>query len=52
MSSKAEHSPPEDEPIDVTVTPSCGNVFADLSLPEPELLLAKAKPSLKIGRLI
>ncbi len=33
-------------------TPSCGNVFADLDLPDPELLLAKAKLSIKIERLI
>jgi len=33
-------------------TPSCGNVFADLGLPDPELLLAKAKLSIKIEDLI
>lgn len=33
-------------------TPSCGNVFADLNLPDPELLLAKAKLCAKISRLI
>ena len=33
-------------------TPSCGNVFADLDLPDPELLLAKAKLLIKIERLI
>jgi len=33
-------------------TPSCGNVFADLGLPDPDLLLAKAKMSIKIERLI
>ncbi len=32
--------------------PSCGNVFADLDLPDPELLLAKAKLSIKIERLM
>ena len=31
-------------------TPSCGNVFADLDFPGPELLLAKAKLSIKIKR--
>lgn len=36
----------------IEVTPSCGNVFADLDLPDPELLLAKAKLSIKIERLI
>ncbi len=36
----------------IEVTPSCGNVFADLGLPDPELLLAKAKLSIKIERLI
>ena len=39
----------EDEPES---TPSCGNVFADLDLPDPELLLAKAKLCVKISRLI
>jgi len=39
-----------DEEIDCT--PSCGNIFADLDLPDPELLLAKAKLSIKIERLI
>jgi len=33
-------------------TPSCGNVFADLDLPDPELLLTKAKLCVKISRLI
>ncbi len=37
---------------EIEVTPSCGNVFADLDLPDPELLLAKAKLSIKIERLI
>ena len=37
---------------EIKVTPSCGNVFADLDLPDPELLLAKAKLSIKIERLI
>ena len=41
----------EDEE-EIEVTPSCGNVFADLGLPDPELLLAKAKLSIKIERLI
>jgi predicted XRE-type DNA-binding protein len=39
----------EEEPIS---TPSCGNVFADLDLPDPELLLAKAKLCAKISRII
>ena len=39
----------EDEPKS---TPICGNVFADLDLPDPELLLAKAKLSIKIEKLI
>lgn len=38
--------------VDVTVTPSCGNIFADLGLPDPELLLAKAKLSLKLEGII
>ncbi len=33
-------------------TPSCGNVFADLDLPDPELLLAKAKLCAKISRIV
>ena len=37
---------------EIEVTPSCGNVFADLDLPDPELLLAKAKLSIKIERII
>ena len=37
---------------EIEVTPSCGNVFADLDLPDPELLLAKAKLCVKISRLI
>lgn len=37
---------------DDTVTPSCGNIFADLGLPDAELLLAKAKLAVKISRLI
>ena len=41
-----------DEIDDLTITPSCGNVFADLNLPYPEILLAKAKMCLKISRLI
>ena len=32
--------------------PSCGNIFADLDLPNPDLLLAKAKLSIQIERLI
>ncbi len=35
---------------EIEVTPSCGNVFADLNLPDPELLLAKAKLCVKISR--
>ncbi len=42
----------EVETEEIEVTPSCGNVFADLDLPDPELLLAKAKLSIKIERLI
>lgn len=50
--SKPLPSQDEDEAIDVTVTPSCGNIFADLDLPDPELLLAKAKLSIMIEHLI
>ncbi|MGI4788243.1 MAG: helix-turn-helix domain-containing protein [Janthinobacterium lividum] len=39
----------EDEPKS---TPNCGNVFADLDLPDPELLLAKAKLCVKISRIM
>ena len=34
---------------EVTVTPSCGNVFADLGFEQPELELAKADLSHKIA---
>ena len=37
---------------EIEITPSCGNIFADLDLPDPELLLAKAKLSIKIEKLI
>ena len=37
---------------EIKFTPSCGNVFADLDLPDPELLLAKAKLCVKITRII
>ncbi len=33
-------------------TPSCGNVFADLGLPDAELLLAKAKLCAKISKIL
>jgi len=33
-------------------TVSCGNVFADLGLPEPELALAKAKLALRLSDVI
>lgn len=46
--SQSEHAQSEE----IEVTPSCGNVFADLDLPDPELLLAKAKLCVKISRLI
>ena len=39
----------DDEPAS---TPSCGNVFADLDLPDPELLLAKAMLCAKISRIV
>ncbi len=34
---------------EITVTPSSGNVFADLGLPDAEDLLAKANLALHIG---
>ena len=34
------------------VTQSCGNIFADLSLPNPDLALAKATLSIKIEDVI
>ena len=37
---------------EIEVTPSCGNIFADLGLPHPELALAKATLSIKIEDLI
>ncbi len=49
---KTQASRIENETVDVTVTPSCGNIFADLDLPDPELLLAKSKLSLKIEGII
>ena len=39
-------------PKKIEVTPICGNVFADLDLPDPELLLAKAKLCAKISRIV
>ena len=50
--SQVPQSQSEDEEIDVTVTPSCGNVFAYLGLPDAELLLAKANLGVKISRII
>ena len=37
---------------DIKVTPSSGNVFADLNLPYPEERLTKATIALSIGELI
>ena len=37
---------------EIEVTSSCGNVFVDLDLPDPELLLAKAKLCAKISRIV
>ncbi len=37
---------------DIKVTPSSGNVFADLNLPNPEERLVKATIALSIGELI
>ena len=37
---------------EITIMPSCGNVFADLNLPDPELLLAKAKLCAKISKIV
>ena len=36
----------------IKVTPSSGNVFADLNLPNPEERLVKATIALSIGELI
>lgn len=36
----------------ILVEESCGNVFADLGLPEPELALAKAKIVQRLRRMI
>lgn len=33
-------------------TPSCGNIFADLGLPDAELLLAKAKLCAQISKIL
>ena len=37
---------------DIKVTPSSGNVFADLSMPNPEERLVKATIALGIGELM
>jgi predicted XRE-type DNA-binding protein len=37
---------------DIPVTVSCGNVFADLGLPEPDTLLAKAELARQINAII
>lgn len=37
---------------EVTLTPSSGNVFADLGLPDPDLLLAKAEFAIAITGII
>jgi predicted XRE-type DNA-binding protein len=37
---------------EVTLTPSSGNVFADLGLPDPDLLLAKAEFAIAITTII
>lgn len=37
---------------EVEYTPFSGNIFADLDLPDPELLLAKAKLCAKISRIV
>lgn len=37
---------------EVKITPGSGNVFADLGLPEPELMLAKAKLVIALDRII
>lgn len=37
---------------EIKITPSSGNVFADLNLPNPEERLAKATIALSIGELI
>lgn len=38
--------------VEVTLTPSSGNVFADLGLPDPDLLLAKAEFAIAISSII
>jgi len=38
--------------IEMTITPSCGNVFADLGLPDADELLAKANLALHIRGVI
>jgi predicted XRE-type DNA-binding protein len=37
---------------DLTLTPSSGNVFADLGLPDPDLLMAKAEVASAIASII
>lgn len=44
-----EHKRREALAADVSVTPSCGNVFADLGLPDADRLLAEADAHLAAG---
>ena len=37
---------------EITSTPSCGNIFADLGLPNPEELLVKSNLALNINTII
>lgn len=37
---------------DIDITPSSGNVFADLGLPDPDVLLAKAELAITISSII
>lgn len=46
---RSDRTNAEEEPASTSI---CGNVFADLDLPDPELLLAKAKLCTKISRIV
>jgi predicted XRE-type DNA-binding protein len=42
----------KDDNTDIKVTVSCGNVFADLGLPEPDKHLAKARLAYQINTIL
>jgi predicted XRE-type DNA-binding protein len=42
----------DSNPLKIVVTPSNGNIFADIGVPDPELALQKAKLAAKIWSII